>query len=123
MARLATIRPDGSPHLVPVTYATVDEAIVTMVDHKPKSTTRLQRLINIETEPRVAILVDEWSEDWSRLAWARFDGVAEIHSGGTTWSRSRQALATRYSQYRDAPPDGPAIVVAIESVSYWASTG
>ncbi len=121
VARLATTRPDNSPHVVPVTFALVDGAIVTMIDHKPKTTMRLQRLANIESEPRVAVLVDEWSEDWDRLSWARFDGLAGIHQEDTVWADSRESLAARYDQYRDRPPEGPAIVVAIEKVTYWAS--
>lgn len=123
VARLATVRPDGSPHLVVVTFATVDGSIVTMIDHKPKTTVRLQRLANIEAEPRVAFLVDVWSEDWTILSWARFDGVAEIHREGPTWKAAREALAARYIQYRDQPPGGPAIVVTIEKITSWASTG
>lgn len=122
VARLATVRRDGSPHLVVITFATVGDAIVTMVDHKPKTTMRLQRLANIEAEPRVAVLVDEWSEDWTRLSWARFDGLAEIHRDGPTWNTAREALAARYAQYQNQPPEGPAIVVTVETITSWAST-
>jgi len=123
VGRLATIHPDGSPHIVPITFAVVDPAVVTMVDQKPKTTTRLQRLANIEADPRVTLLVDEWSEDWSRLRWARFDGTAEIHHAGGLWELARDALVARYEQYRDQPPNGPAIVITIEDVTGWASTG
>jgi PPOX class probable F420-dependent enzyme len=123
VGRLATIRPDGSPHIVPVTFALVDQTVVTMVDHKPKTTTRLQRLANIEAEPRVALLVDEWSEDWQRLRWARFDGKAEVHDRGDLWESARAALVAKYDQYRDQPPGGPAIVITIDDVTGWASSG
>jgi len=123
VARLGTVRPDGRPHVVAITFATVESAIVTMIDHKPKTTMRLQRLANIDAEPRVALLVDEWSEDWTRLAWARFDGVAEIHREDTVWMAAREALAARYLQYRDQPPEGPAIVITVEKITFWASTG
>ena len=123
VGRLATVRPDGWPHIVPITYAVVDRMVVTMVDHKPKTTTRLQRLANIEAEPRVTLLVDEWSEDWRRLRWARFDGTAEIHQTGDLWELARDALVARYDQYRDHPPNGPAIVITIHGITGWASTG
>jgi len=123
VGRLATIRPDGSPHIVPITFAVVDRTVVTMVDHKPKRTTSLQRLANIDAEPRVALLVDEWSEDWRRLRWARFDGTARIHHQGDLWELARDALVARYDQYRDQPPNGPAIVITIENVTGWSSTG
>jgi len=123
VGRLATIRPDGSPHIVPVTFALVDETVVTMVDHKPKTSTRLQRLANIEGEPRVTLLVDEWSEDWLRLRWARCDGRAEVHDRGDLWESARDALVAKYHQYRDQPPSGPAIVITIDGVTGWASNG
>lgn len=123
VGRLASIRPDGSPHIVVVTFAMADEAVVTMIDHKPKTTTRLQRLANIERDPRVALLIDEWSEDWSRLRWARFDGRAEVHEQGRLWEAAREALSLKYGQYRDRPPGGPAIVITIEDITGWSSTG
>jgi PPOX class probable F420-dependent enzyme len=123
VGRLATIRPDGRPHIVPVTFALLDQTVVTMIDHKPKTTTRLQRLANIRAEPRVALLVDEWSEDWRDLRWARFDGRAEIHEQGDLWESARSALVAKYRPYEDEPPIGPAIVITIDSVSGWASNG
>jgi len=38
VARLATVRPDGSPHLVPVVFALDGPTIAFAVDDKPKST-------------------------------------------------------------------------------------
>src|SRR4051794_27654196 len=54
VARLATVRPDGAPHAVPVCFALAGERAYTAVDHKPKRTARLARLANIAAEPRVA---------------------------------------------------------------------
>jgi PPOX class probable F420-dependent enzyme len=124
VGRLATIRPDGGPHIVPITFAVVDRTVVTMVDQKPKTTTKLQRLANIDADHRVGLLVDQWSEDWRRLRWARFDGTAEIHHDDSEhWEIARDALVARYDQYRDQPPNGPVIVITIENVTGWASTG
>ncbi len=55
---LATVRPDGSPHVVVVTFALIDGFAVTAIDHKPKSTRRLQRIANIEANPVASLLVD-----------------------------------------------------------------
>jgi PPOX class probable F420-dependent enzyme len=122
VARLATVRPDGRPHVVPITFAVTGDTIVTMVDQKPKTTTRLQRLANIEAHPSVSVLVDEWSEDWDRLRWVRVDGSAVIHQEGETWQEAQDALVAKYPQYRDHPPGGVAIAISIEHVSRWAST-
>lgn len=119
VARLATTRPSGKPHLVPITFVVDGERIITMVDHKPKTTTHLIRLANIEVNPGVSVLVDHYEERWSELWWVRVDGVGTIHTGGETWARARSLLAAKYHQYSDQPPTGPAIVIDVESVSSW----
>src|SRR5205814_4381034 len=64
VARLATLSPDGRPHVVPVTFAVDGDVIYSAVDAKPKTTTRLARLRNITAEPRVAMLADHYEADW-----------------------------------------------------------
>ena len=121
-ARLATISPDGWPQVVPVTFAIVDEQVVTMVDHKPKTTSRLQRLANIEQNPRASILADHYEENWDALWWVRVDGQAELHDGDDVWEASRQALASKYPQYRGRHPEGAAIVMTMDRLVWWSST-
>jgi PPOX class probable F420-dependent enzyme len=123
VGHLGTVRPEGTPHVVPVTFALVGEAVVTMVDHKPKTTTRLQRLTNVEANPTATLLVDEWFEDWDRLRWVRVDGAATTHRDGDIWSESRAALAAKYAQYADRPPESTAIVISIDRVTGWSSSG
>lgn len=122
VARLATITPEGHPHIVPVTFAAEEGRAFTMVDHKPKTTRHLQRLINIEAEPRVALLVDHYNDDWERLWWVRVDGTAAVHDRDEMWQHGRQLLEAKYPQYRGRPPEGPAIVVGITRVASWEST-
>lgn len=119
---LATVTPDGRPHVVVVTFALAGENLVTAIDHKQKSTTRLQRLANVEENRRATLLVDHYDEDWSRLWWVRIDGPATVHHGGETHSSAIQALVAKYSQYRERPPEGPAIAVFVERVTFWEST-
>src|SRR5918995_1570537 len=82
VAMLATVRPDGAPHVVPVVFAVHDDVVYTAVDAKRKSTQRLRRLANIEANPRVSMLVDHYEQDWTHLWWVRADGLAEIHQSG-----------------------------------------
>jgi PPOX class probable F420-dependent enzyme len=119
---LATVRPDGRPHIVVVTFALAHDEVVTAIDQKPKETQRLQRLLNIEANPAVSFLVDHYDEDWDRLWWLRIDGLAHIHRSGSTRDRALAALSEKYPQYRDEPPTGPVIAIAMESVTVWAST-
>ena len=92
VARLATITPDGTPHLVPVVFAVGqdsrdgDEIVYTAVDAKPKKTQRLRRLINIENNPPASLLVDHYTDDWTQLWWVRVDGIAAIHRDGEAFT-------------------------------------
>jgi PPOX class probable F420-dependent enzyme len=122
VAHLATADARGVPHLVPVTFAVEGEVIWTAVDHKPKRTRALKRLANIETNPRVALLVDHYSDDdWSALWWVRADGTARVIERPPPAALA--ALGARYGQYAERPPEGPAIAVTVERWSGWSAAG
>src|SRR5260370_32259642 len=78
VAGLATVGPDGRPHIVPITFVTTDATLYFAVDQKPKRTRNLQRLQNIMANPAVSVLVDHYEDDWSSLWWVRVDGTARI---------------------------------------------
>lgn len=118
---LATVGPENKPHIVVVTFAIFDDHIVTAIDRKPKHTQRLQRIRNIETNPAVSFLADHYDEDWKRLWWVRVDGTAAIWTDGESWNKAVSALAERYTQYRERPPEGPVIAISIDRVSGWES--
>ncbi|MEU8238466.1 TIGR03668 family PPOX class F420-dependent oxidoreductase [Actinoplanes missouriensis] len=119
VARLATVAAGGEPHLVPVTFAVLGERIVFAVDHKPKSTTHLRRLDNIRARPDVCLLADAYDEDWSRLWWARADGVARVLD---TDEAAVDALAERYPAYVERRPHGPIVSIAVSRWSGWAAS-
>ena len=115
VARLATAGEDGQPHLVPIVFATLGNTIVTAVDGKPKSTTRLKRLANITANPKVSLLVDHYDDDWTQLWWIRVDGLATI----TENDEALHQLRAKYQQYEQVPLDGPVIIIDIEQVVTW----
>jgi PPOX class probable F420-dependent enzyme len=119
VARLATAAADGRPHLVPVVFALHDGVVYTAVDAKPKTTQRLRRLINIERNPQVSLLVDHYDEDWMQLWWVRADGIATIHPDGSTLDAGRELLRAKYAQYQSVSLDGPVIAVAVRRWSSW----
>ena len=122
VARLATVRPDGAPHLVPVVFALAEGTVYSAVDAKPKRTSRLQRLANVRVEPRCALLVDHYEDDWSRLWWVRADGTAAVVDEPPSGHPGLSALAARHPQYREDPPTGPLLVVTVQQWSGWSST-
>jgi PPOX class probable F420-dependent enzyme len=132
VARLATITPTGHPHLVPVVFAlTTDPAgdtrdshdtVWLVIDTKPKSGRRLQRLRNIEAEPRVSLLVDHYEDDWSAVWWVRADGVATILPVGSSGGQQAlSALAAKYPAYAAEPPPGPVIRIAVDAWRSWSA--
>jgi PPOX class probable F420-dependent enzyme len=120
VARLATVDADGRPHLVAITFVVDGEEIFTAVDHKPKRTTRLRRLDNIEANPRVSVLADHYEDDWSKLWWARADGTARIVApGAPEHRRAISGLAARYPQYVEQRPSDSVIVISVSRWSGW----
>ena len=123
VAMLATVGPDGAPHLVPVVFAVNVErerpVVYTAVDAKRKSTKRLQRLTNIEANPRVSMLVDHYDEDWARLWWVRADGLAEIHYSGDEMASGYALLRRKYVQYQRIALDGPVVTVTVTRFAAW----
>jgi PPOX class probable F420-dependent enzyme len=122
VARLATVRADGSPHLVPICFALAGDTLYSAVDHKPKRSVELQRLANIASNPRVTLLADHYTEDWSTLWWVRADGTARVADVGEhEHARAVELLCARYAQYREAPALGRALVVEIDRFTGWSA--
>lgn len=121
VARLATTGSDLRPHLVPVTFAFTGDQIVIAIDSKPKTTTRLRRLSNIDENPRVCLLWDEYDDDWSQLWWVRADATAQVETSGPSWSAAVEALSAKYPQYALDAPRGPVIRIAVSRWTGWAA--
>ena len=121
MGRLATADAKGAPHLVPVCYAIDGMTAYITVDEKPKRTDiPLKRLRNIQQNPAVALTVDRWDEDWSRLAWVMLRGNAIILDAGEEHDAAQALLRERYPQYRsmDIAPL-PVIAIRIARALGW----
>src|SRR5664279_2239553 len=121
LGRLATVSPDGRPHLVPMVFALMTSGLVSAVDDKPKRTTALRRLANIAANPAVSVLVDDYDEDWTRLWWARADGQAQVRAASVA-PAAIAALTARYPQYREHLPTGPVIVIDVQRWSGWSAS-
>jgi PPOX class probable F420-dependent enzyme len=120
VAYLATVLAGGRPHIVPVVFVLAGDLIFTAVDAKPKRSSRLQRLANIESEPRCSLLVDHYEDEWSRLWWVRADGEASVVEPAAA-SRELTALVERHAQYRDLAPSGPVVAVRVTHWSGWSA--
>lgn len=118
--RLATADAAGKPHLVPATFAVVDDVVAIAVDHKPKRHANLKRLRNVEENSAVTLLVDHFDEDWDRLWWVRADGEARVIENELA-GELVDALVDKYEQYRECRPAGPVIRIRVNRWSGWVA--
>jgi PPOX class probable F420-dependent enzyme len=121
VGHLATADARAMPHVVPVCFAVIDDALYITIDRKPKGDPRaLKRLRNIAANPAAAFVADRYDEDWTRLGWVMIRGRAEILESGAEHERAQDLLRARYPQYRSMPiGDLPVIAIRIERVSSW----
>ena len=104
IAHLATASLSARPVVVPICYVFDGDNIYSALDEKPKSedVRSLKRVRNIEANPQVSLVVDEYSEDWSKLTYVLIAGVAEILEAGDgpgEHSRAVSLLREKYTQY------------------------
>ena len=88
VAHLATTDASGEPLIVPICFAFDGACFFTAIDEKPKtvSASALRRVQNIRTNPQVALLMDDYSEDWSQLAYLLIKGTARIIEPLAEWA-------------------------------------
>ena len=119
VARLASVRPDGRPHVIPCCFAIEGDTVYSAVDAKPKSTLELRRLENVRLTPAVALLIDRYTEDWTALWWVRLDGTAQVIESGDGRDHALERLREKYEQYRREPPPGPVIMMDVTRWRAW----
>ena len=123
VARLATIDIERKPHVVPICFACDGSVFYSAVDRKPKREpgTQLARLKNIKETPHVALLADEWDEDWTRLWYVLVRGVATIVSAPAERKRAIQYLRAKYAQYdaRMLPDDALLLRITPVRITAW----
>jgi len=119
VARLATVDPDGRPHLVPIVFVLLGDTIYSAVDAKPKRSRRLRRVANARERPDVTVLVDHYEDDWGRLWWVRLRGRARVLDAGEEAERALRLLVDKYEQYRRELPGRPVLAVDILEWRGW----
>jgi PPOX class probable F420-dependent enzyme len=127
VGRVATVRPDGTPHVVPLTFAIVRTTRRTrlywVVDDKPKRSERLTRLENLAANAAAEVVVDAYDDDWSRLWWVRLRGTGRIVEGSAERRTALDALGAKYATYRERRPSGPVVALDVDAVTSWSAAG
>jgi PPOX class probable F420-dependent enzyme len=124
IAHLATASLSARPVVVPVCYAFDGENIYSALDEKPKSSgvRSLKRVRNIESNPQVSLVIDEYSEDWNKLVYVLISGVAEIlEPSQNEHSRAVSLLREKYVQYATmAIESRPVIKISSLKIKRWS---
>jgi PPOX class probable F420-dependent enzyme len=117
VARLATLDVKSGPHIVPVCFVYDGKFFYTAIDQKPKRVTpeRLARLRNIRAVPRVALLIDEYDEDWTQLWYILIRGKAKLipESAHKEHTRAIRKLRAKYPQYVQGMLADDALIIRI----------
>lgn len=123
VARLATVNSERQPSVVPICYAFDGKIIYSPIDQKLKrvEAMALKRVRNIQENAGVALVIDDYSEDWSELSYVLISGTAEIiSSDATEHSGAVALLREKYPQYRSMKiDDRPIIKISPARVKYW----
>lgn len=123
VARLATLDAERRPHAVPVCFAFDGSVFYSAIDRKPKrvAPSGLARLKNIKETPQVALLVDQYDEDWTRLWYVLVRGKAELVSDSLELKRAIRRLRAKYPQYdrNMLADDAPVLRITPTRITAW----
>ncbi len=101
VAHLATADALGQPLVVPICFAFDGKEFFSPIDEKPKRTTRLKRLRNIEENPKLSLIIARYNEDWRRLAYVLITGDAKLVLRGKKHQRAVKLLRRKYPHDRE----------------------
>jgi len=123
VGRLGLLDDAGAPRVLPVTYAISGDALVSAVDDKPKRVAgdRIARVRWLRADPRAALTVDHYEDDWTKLAWVQAIGTVRIVDVGNA-ADAIEALAGRYPRYAERRPAGPLLALRPERLLWWRAS-
>ncbi len=93
VCRVATVNVSSMPHLVPV-CAVVAEGRIYF-----GSGDDARKVKNLEKNPRVAVTVDLYSDDWAHIKGVMVQGTATLIARGPRFRKIRGLLYRKYPQY------------------------
>jgi PPOX class probable F420-dependent enzyme len=140
VARLSTIDHHKQiPHVVPVVFAFDGHYYYIPLDNKRKEQTveKLKRVRNIQHQPNIALLIDEYDEDWSKLVFVMIQGKAyligekDVEENGEcceydddnnkipSLKEGHNLLYQKYTQYQKVGIGQHCIVVKPQKIIFW----
>ena len=124
VARLATAEARGRPHVIPICFVAKGDTVYFTIDEKPKRRggAPLKRMANMQENPSVALVVDRYEDDWSRLGWVMVRGRAEVLAEGEEHDVAQAHLRGRYPQLADMRIEElPVVAIRIEHATSWGN--
>jgi PPOX class probable F420-dependent enzyme len=127
VARLATVDYASKPYLVPVVFVFDGNHFFIPIDQKRKTVKpqKLKRIKNIQDNPNVALLIDKYNEDWTKLAFVMIQGKASIITsktqGNIQLQEAYKKLTTKYRQYQKIRLSEMCIIIKPEKVVSWGA--
>ncbi len=118
MARLGFLDDEGAPRVLPVTFAVAEGRLWSAIDQKPKRAGEPARVRYLRRDPRAALTVDRYSDDWEQLAWVQVLGSVSILEVDVS-AAGLAALTERYEQYQEQEPPGPLLALRPERYLWW----
>jgi PPOX class probable F420-dependent enzyme len=118
VGRLGLTDDRGWPRVLPVTFAIARGRIWSAIDRKPKKVGEPARVRFLRRDPRAALTVDQYSDEWERLAWVQVLGlvaIVDVREGVA----GLEALSAKYEQYRAEAPQGPLLALQPERYLSW----
>jgi PPOX class probable F420-dependent enzyme len=122
VGRLGLLDLEGAPRVLPVTFAVAEGRIWSAIDRKPKRSAKPARLRFLRQDPRAALTVDRYEDDWDQLAWVQVLGPIEIVEVGDG-AAGLDALSAKYEPYREESPPGPLLSLRPERFLWWRAAG
>jgi PPOX class probable F420-dependent enzyme len=126
VARLATVDSENIPHVVPVVFVFDGEHYYVPVDEKTKKDKlgTLKRVKNIQQNPNIALLIDKYDEDWSKLLFVMIHGKASLigkkgQDCDTQLEKAHKLLYVKYHQYEKIGIGEICIKIYPEKVITW----
>ncbi len=93
VCRVATADQRGMPHVVSVCHVLVDGKIYFATE------TGSKKIRNLRRNPHAAVLVDQYTEDWSGLRGVMVQGPVRLIPGGPRFRKIQKLLYRKYPQY------------------------
>jgi PPOX class probable F420-dependent enzyme len=128
IARLATSDSESKLHLVPVVFVFNGNCFIIPIDEKRKTVKpeKLKRVRNINENPNVALLIDEYSEDWTKLAFVMVQGRASVanklQEPSIQLQEAYKKLRAKYPQYQRIGLGDLCIIIKPEKVASWRTS-